>query len=141
MVQGGTSGIGVTAIQLAKAMGAQGAGHGRQRREVPGLPGLGADHAINYKTQDFAEEAKQLTGGNGVDVILDMVAGATSTARSRACRGRPPRHHRGAGRDQERVQRRPGAAPPPADHGLDAAPAPGGLQGAIAAALKKTSGR
>ena len=37
---------------------------------------LGADHAINYKTQDFAEEAKKLTGGKGVDVILDMVAGS-----------------------------------------------------------------
>jgi NADPH2:quinone reductase len=37
---------------------------------------LGADHAVNYKTQDFSEEARKLTDGNGVDVILDMVAGA-----------------------------------------------------------------
>ena len=76
LVQGGTSGIGVTAIQMAKAMGAA---------KVIATAGsddkcnacieLGADHAINYKTQDFAEEAKKLTGGNGVDVILDMVAG------------------------------------------------------------------
>ena len=77
LVQGGTSGIGVTAIQMAKAMGAA---------KVIATAGsddkcnacieLGADHAINYKTQDFAEEAKKLTGGNGVDVILDMVAGS-----------------------------------------------------------------
>ncbi|HEY8360305.1 MAG TPA: zinc-binding dehydrogenase, partial [Ramlibacter sp.] len=45
---------------------------------------LGADHAINYKTQDFVEEAKKLTGGKGVDVILDMVAG-DYVAREIAC--------------------------------------------------------
>jgi NADPH2:quinone reductase len=56
--------------------GRQGARHRRQRRQVPGLLDLGADHAINYKTQDFAEEAKKLTDGKGVDVILDMVAGS-----------------------------------------------------------------
>jgi NADPH2:quinone reductase len=76
MVQGGTSGIGVTAIQMAKAMGAgkviATAGSDDKCRACIEL---GADHAINYKTQDFAEEAKSLTGGNGVDVILDMVAG------------------------------------------------------------------
>jgi NADPH2:quinone reductase len=77
MVQGGTSGIGVTAIQMARAMGAgkviATAGSDDKCRACVAL---GADHAINYKTQDFAEEAKQLTGGKGVDVILDMVAGA-----------------------------------------------------------------
>jgi NADPH:quinone reductase len=76
MVQGGTSGIGVTAIQMAKAMGAGKviATAGSDDKCQACLE-LGADHAINYKTQDFAEEAKQLTGGQGVDVILDMVAG------------------------------------------------------------------
>jgi NADPH2:quinone reductase len=77
MVQGGTSGIGVTAIQMAKAMGAglviATAG---SDEKCQACLGLGADHAINYKTQDFSEVAKQLTGGKGVDVILDMVAGA-----------------------------------------------------------------
>jgi NADPH2:quinone reductase len=76
MVQGGTSGIGVTAIQMAKAMGAgkviATAGSDDKCRACLEL---GADHAINYKSQDFAEEAKKLTDGKGVDVILDMVAG------------------------------------------------------------------
>ncbi len=77
MVQGGTSGIGVTAIQLAKAMGAgKVIATAGSDDKVKACLALGADAAINYKTQDFAEEAKQLTGGNGVDVILDMVAGA-----------------------------------------------------------------
>ena len=76
LVQGGTSGIGVTAIQVAKAMGAGMviATAGSDDKCKACLE-LGADHAINYKTQDFAEEAKQLTGGKGVDVVLDMVAG------------------------------------------------------------------
>jgi NADPH:quinone reductase len=77
LVQGGTSGIGVTAIQMAKAMGAglvlATAG---SDDKCQACVALGADHAINYRTQDFAEEAKKLTGGKGVDVILDMVAGS-----------------------------------------------------------------
>ncbi|HZY19579.1 MAG TPA: NAD(P)H-quinone oxidoreductase [Ramlibacter sp.] len=77
LVQGGTSGIGVTAIQMARAMGAglvlATAGSDEKCRACVDL---GADHGINYKTQDFAEEAKRLTGGKGVDVILDMVAGS-----------------------------------------------------------------
>jgi NADPH2:quinone reductase len=77
MVQGGTSGIGVTAIQMAKAMGAgKVIATAGSDDKCQACIGLGADHAINYKTQDFAEEAKQLTGGQGVDVVLDMVAGA-----------------------------------------------------------------
>ncbi|MBG9386493.1 NAD(P)H-quinone oxidoreductase [Caenimonas aquaedulcis] len=75
MVQGGTSGIGVTAIQLAKAMGATVIATAGSDDKCAACLKLGADHAINYKTQDFAEEAKKLTGGKGVDVILDMVAG------------------------------------------------------------------
>ena len=77
MVQGGTSGIGVTAIQMARAMGAAKviATAGSDDKCQACLD-LGADHAINYKSQDFSEEAKTLTGGKGVDVILDMVAGA-----------------------------------------------------------------
>jgi NADPH2:quinone reductase len=76
MVQGGTSGIGVTAIQLAKAMGASKVlATAGSDDKCKACVDLGADHAINYKTQDFSEEAKNLTGGKGVDVILDMVAG------------------------------------------------------------------
>jgi len=76
LVQGGTSGIGVTAIQMAKALGARVIATAGSDEKCQACLKLGADHAINYKTQDFAEEAKKLTGGNGVDVILDMVAGA-----------------------------------------------------------------
>jgi NADPH2:quinone reductase len=77
MVQGGTSGIGVTAIQMAKAMGAHPViATAGSDDKCQACVALGADHAINYRTQDFAEEAKKLTGGRGVDVILDMVAGA-----------------------------------------------------------------
>jgi NADPH2:quinone reductase len=76
LVQGGSSGIGVAAIQLAKARGAGPvivtAG---SDEKCAACVALGADHAINYRTQDFAAEAKRLTGGRGVDVVLDMVAG------------------------------------------------------------------
>lgn len=75
LVQGGTSGIGVTAIQLAKALGATVIATAGSDDKCAACLKLGADHAINYKTQDFAAEAKALTGGKGVDVILDMVAG------------------------------------------------------------------
>ncbi|RRD68164.1 NAD(P)H-quinone oxidoreductase [Comamonadaceae bacterium OH2310_COT-174] len=76
LVQGGTSGIGVTAIQLAKAAGATVIVTAGSDAKCAAARELGADHAINYKTADFAEEARRLTGGRGVDVILDMVAGS-----------------------------------------------------------------
>ncbi|MDR6537876.1 NAD(P)H-quinone oxidoreductase [Variovorax soli] len=75
LIQGGTSGIGVTAIQLGKAFGATVIATAGSDEKCDACRKLGADHAINYKTADFAEEAKRLTGGKGVDVILDMVAG------------------------------------------------------------------
>ena len=76
LIQGGTSGIGVTAIQMAKALGATVIATAGSDDKCQACLKLGADHAINYKTQDFAEEAKKLTGGAGVNVILDMVAGS-----------------------------------------------------------------
>ena len=76
LVQGGTSGIGVTAIQLAKALGARVIATAGSDKKCAACLKLGADHAINYKTQDFAAEAMKLTDGRGVDVVLDMVAGA-----------------------------------------------------------------
>jgi len=75
LIQGGTSGIGVTAIQIAKAMGATVIATAGSDDKCEACRKLGADHAINYRTSDFAEEAKKLTGGKGVDVVLDMVAG------------------------------------------------------------------
>ena len=75
LVQGGTSGIGVTAIQMAKAFGATVIATAGSDAKCQACLDLGSDHAINYRTADFAEEARRLTGGRGVDVILDMVAG------------------------------------------------------------------
>jgi NADPH2:quinone reductase len=76
LIQGGSSGIGVTAIMMAKALGSKVIVTAGSDDKCDACLKLGADHAINYKTHDFAAEAKALTGGNGVDVILDMVAGA-----------------------------------------------------------------
>jgi NADPH:quinone reductase len=75
LIQGGTSGIGVTAIQLGKALGAVVIATAGSDEKCRACLDLGADFAINYKTQDFAEEIKAITAGRGVDVILDMVAG------------------------------------------------------------------
>jgi len=75
LIQGGTSGIGVTAIQMAKAAGARVIATAGSDDKCQACLKLGADHAINYKTQDFVEEVKRLTEGRGVDVVLDMVAG------------------------------------------------------------------
>ena len=75
LVQGGSSGIGVTAIQMAKAMGATVIVTAGSDDKCAACLALGADHAINYKTHDFAAEAMRLTNGKGVDVVLDMVAG------------------------------------------------------------------
>jgi len=75
LVQGGTSGIGVTAIQLAKAWGATVIATAGSDDKCRACVDLGADHAINYRTHDFVAEAKRVTEGRGVDVVLDMVAG------------------------------------------------------------------
>ncbi len=75
LVQGGSSGIGVTAIQVAKAHGVRVIVTAGSDEKCAACLRLGADHAINYRTQDFAEEARRLTGGAGVNVILDMVGG------------------------------------------------------------------
>ncbi len=75
LVQGGSSGIGVTAIQLARAFGHRvfvTAGSAEKCRQCEAL---GAERAINYRSEDFVEAVKQSTGGRGVDVILDMVGG------------------------------------------------------------------
>ena len=76
LIQGGSSGIGVSAIQLAKALGSRVIVTAGSDEKCAACLALGADHAINYKTHDFQEEVKRLTGGLGVNVILDMVAGS-----------------------------------------------------------------
>jgi NADPH2:quinone reductase len=75
LVQGGSSGIGVAAIQMGKAAGATVIVTAGSDEKCAACLALGADHAINYRDSDFAEEARRLTHGRGVDVILDMVAG------------------------------------------------------------------
>ena len=76
MVHGGTSGIGVMAIQMAKALGARVIATAGTAEKCAACVALGAERAINYKTEDFAAVAKEVTSGRGVDVILDMVAGS-----------------------------------------------------------------
>ena len=75
LVHGGSSGIGTTAIQLAKAFGARVLATAGSAAKCKACLDLGADRAIDYKTEDFVAAAKQATGGKGVDVILDMVGG------------------------------------------------------------------
>ena len=75
LVQGGTSGIGVTAVQLARALGATVIATAGSDEKCAACLQLGAHEAINYKTQDFVAEANRITQGKGVDVVLDMVAG------------------------------------------------------------------
>ncbi len=75
LVQGGTSGIGITAIQLAKAFGAKVLATAGTDEKCRACLDYGADVAINYRTQDFVQVGKEFTGGRGVDAILDMVGG------------------------------------------------------------------
>jgi NADPH2:quinone reductase len=75
LVQGGSSGIGVTAIQMARATGNRVFATAGSDEKCAACVRLGAEIAINYKTQDFAAEIKAATAGKGVDVILDMVGG------------------------------------------------------------------
>lgn len=75
LVQGGSSGIGVTAIQLARAWGATVIVTAGSDEKCAACIELGASHAINYKTQDFVAEVQRITHGRGADVVLDMVAG------------------------------------------------------------------
>ncbi|OYU28480.1 MAG: NAD(P)H-quinone oxidoreductase [Burkholderiales bacterium PBB2] len=76
LVHGGSSGIGVTAIQMAKALGSRVLVTVGSAAKAEACLKLGADVAINYREQDFVAEVKSATAGRGVDVILDMVAGS-----------------------------------------------------------------
>ena len=84
LVQGGSSGIGVTAIQMAKARGATVIVTAGTDDKCQRCLALGADHAVNYRTQKFEEEVLRITEGRGADVVLDMVAG-DYVAREIAC--------------------------------------------------------
>jgi NADPH2:quinone reductase len=76
LIHGGTSGIGVTAIQLAHEFGATVYATAGSDDKCAACVRLGCDAAINYRTEDFAVRVKELTGGRGVDVILDMIGGS-----------------------------------------------------------------
>ncbi|WP_036168658.1 NAD(P)H-quinone oxidoreductase [Massilia sp. 9096] len=75
LVQGGSSGIGVTAIQIAHALGHRVFATAGTPDKCRACEDLGAERAINYKSEDFVAVVKELTGGNGVNVVLDMVGG------------------------------------------------------------------
>jgi putative PIG3 family NAD(P)H quinone oxidoreductase len=91
LIHGGTSGIGVTAILLAKAFGMTAIVTCGSDEKCAAARSLGADVAINYRTQDFAEEALKATQGRGVDVVLDMVGG-DYLPRNIACLAEGGRH-------------------------------------------------
>ncbi len=131
LVHGGTSGIGTMAISLCRLLGVKAIVTCGSDEKCAAAMGLGAAAAINYKTQDFVEEVKRVTGGAGVDVILDMVGG-DYLPRNVACLAEDGRHvsiatqRGGVGRTQHRRRH----APPPDADRLDPSPAPGRLQGA-----------
>jgi len=75
LIHGGSSGIGLAAIQLAHALGATVLTTAGSEDKVAFCLVMGADHAIDYKTQDFVAEVARITGKRGVDVVLDMVGG------------------------------------------------------------------
>ncbi len=75
LVHGGSSGIGVTAIQIAKARGARVLATAGSRDKCEACLRVGADAAVNYREADFVQSAGEFTGGRGVDVVLDMVGG------------------------------------------------------------------
>ena len=91
LVHGGTSGIGTMAIQLAKAFEMKVISTAGSDDKCAAIRELGADLAINYKTQDFVEEVKRFTDGEGVDVVLDMVSG-DYVARNMECLAEDGRH-------------------------------------------------
>ncbi|WMW82159.1 NAD(P)H-quinone oxidoreductase [Undibacterium cyanobacteriorum] len=74
LIHGGSSGIGVTAVQLAKAFGARVFATAGSDEKCKTVEELGAEHCVNYKSESFTQKVKELTGGRGVDVVLDMVA-------------------------------------------------------------------
>jgi putative PIG3 family NAD(P)H quinone oxidoreductase len=75
LIHGGSSGIGYTAIQIAKQFGAVVFATVGNEQKSEFCLGLGADHVINYRTADFVAEIKKVTDGRGVDIVLDMVGG------------------------------------------------------------------
>ena len=141
LVHGGASGIGTTAIQLARAMGNPVYATVGSDERARAVEALGAARGINYKTQDFVKEVLDATGGRGVDVVLDMVAG-DYIGRDIQCLADDGRiviiaqlggaHANGHGA---------GHASPAHHHRFHAASAPRGLQGRHCARCASAPGR
>ena len=91
LVHGGTSGIGTMAIKLGKLFGLTVIVTCGSDEKCAAATSIGADHAINYRTSDFVEEVKAMTGGKGVELVLDMVSG-DYVARNLACLAEDGRH-------------------------------------------------
>ena len=124
LVHGGSSGIGTTAIRLAKAFGLASSSPPAAPDKCEACVALGAERAINYRSEDFVAAVKEATAGRGADVILDMVGAAYLAAKHRGSGGRGPnRAHRDARRS--RGAARPASSVPeaPAPDGFHAAPA------------------
>jgi len=85
LIHGGTSGIGMTAIQLAKAKGITVFATAGSTKKCNACETFGAEAVINYKTEDFAERVHELTGGEGVNLVLDMVAGSYLAKNLESC--------------------------------------------------------
>jgi NADPH2:quinone reductase len=90
LIQAGAGGVGLAAIQLAKRAGATVFATASSDEKLARLEEFGLDHGINYRAIDFAVEARRLTGGRGVDLVVDSVGGSTleGSLRSLAYRGR-----------------------------------------------------
>ena len=130
LVQGGTSGIGVTAIQLARALGHRVFATAGSNDKARACEKLGAERGINYRDEDFVAIVKELTEGRGADVILDMVGGdyVPREIKALADDGRLvliALARRIEGRDRPRTD----PAAPPHGHRIDASSARRGLQG------------
>ena len=91
LVHGGTSGIGTMAIALCNIFGVSIIVTAGADEKVDAAKALGANHAINYKTEDFVERVKEITGGKGVAAVLDMVGG-DYVARNLKCLAEDGRH-------------------------------------------------
>ena len=127
-MQGGTSGIGVTAIQLARAFGATVIATAGSD-EMCGLPFAGRTTPSTTKSQDFVAEVKRITEARGVDVVLDMVAGTMLPAKSIAWPRMADRHHRRAGRAERISMQDWCCASASHHHGVYIASASRGVQG------------
>ena len=129
-MHGGSSGIGLTAIQLAKQHDATVITTVGSDDKAAFCRSLGADHAINYRTQDFVAEVARITGKRGVDVVLDMVGGDYIEKNLRVPGARrPARDDRVPAREQRRSRLAPHHDAAPHRHRLDAAREPDRAQG------------